>query len=69
MTVPCRQSKTPSPPTGGCATRVLTTIDGVQDVCDIYAGPHPILFCADEGDARRFKAFARMYRLKLEGNV
>jgi hypothetical protein len=58
-----------SPPTGGCATRVLTAIDGVQDVCDIYAGTHPILFCADRGDARRFKAFARMYRLKLEGNV
>ena len=58
-----------SPPTGGCATRVLAEIDRVEDVCDIYAGPHPVLFCADCGDARRFKAFARMYRLKLEGNV
>jgi hypothetical protein len=58
-----------SPPTGGCATRVLTTIDGVEDVCDIYAGAHPVLFCGDRGDARRFKAFARMYRLKLDGNV
>jgi hypothetical protein len=58
-----------SPPTGGCATRVLTTIDGIRDVCDIYAGTHPILFCADRGDARRFKAFARMYRLNLEGNI
>jgi hypothetical protein len=58
-----------SPPTGGCATRVLTEIDGVPDVCDIYAGPHPVLFCGDRGDARRFKAFARMYRLKLQGNI
>ena len=58
-----------SPPTGGCATRVLMEIDGVKDVCDIYAGPHPVLYCGDRGDARRFKAFTRMYRLKLEGNV
>jgi hypothetical protein len=27
------------------------------------------LFCADHGEARRLKAFARMYRLKLEGNL
>lgn len=58
-----------SPPSGGCATRVLMEIDGVGDVCDIYAGPHPVLYCADRGDARRFKAFAKMYRLTLEGNV
>jgi len=58
-----------SPPTGGCATRVLMEIDGVKDVCDIYAGPHPVLFCGDRGDARRMRAFARMYRLKLEGNI
>ncbi len=58
-----------SPPTGGCATRVLLEIEGVQDVCDIYAGPHPVLFCGDRGDARRLKAFARMYRFQLDGNV
>ena len=58
-----------SPPTGGCATRVLVEIDGVADVCEIYAGPHPVLYCGDGGDARRFKAFARMYRLQLLGNV
>jgi hypothetical protein len=33
------------------------------------SGPHPVLYCGDRGDARRFKAFARMYRLALEGNV
>jgi hypothetical protein len=58
-----------SPPTGGCATRVLMQIDAAADVCSIYAGPHPVLYCADRGEARRLKAFARMYRLKLEGNV
>ncbi|MCH5373292.1 MAG: hypothetical protein JJ992_04910, partial [Planctomycetes bacterium] len=58
-----------SPPTGGCATRVLMEMDNVNDICDVYRGPHPILFCGDRGDARRMKAFARMYRLKLEGNV
>ena len=58
-----------SPPTGGCATRVLMDIDNVQDVCDIYAGPHPVLYCVDRSEARRLKAFARMYRLKLLGNV
>ncbi|MHB8898959.1 MAG: hypothetical protein ACYC6Y_09455 [Thermoguttaceae bacterium] len=58
-----------SPPTGGCATRVLMEIEGVKDVCDIYAGAHPVLFCGDRGDARRMKAFAKMYRLQLDGNV
>jgi hypothetical protein len=58
-----------SPPTGGCSTRVLVDIDKVEDVCSIYSGPHPILYCGTRGDARRMKAFARMYRMKLEGNV
>jgi hypothetical protein len=58
-----------SPPAGGCATRVLMDMDGLSDVCDVYRGAHPVLFCGDRGDARRLKAFARMYRLKLEGNV
>jgi hypothetical protein len=58
-----------SPPTGGCATRVLMQIDATPDVCAIYSGPHPVLYCADRGEARRLKAFARMYRLKFEGNV
>ncbi|HOJ73653.1 MAG TPA: hypothetical protein PLQ89_03990 [Phycisphaerae bacterium] len=58
-----------SPPTGGCATRVLADIDKVDDVCSIYSGPHPILYCATRGEARCMKAFARMYRLKLEGNM
>ncbi len=58
-----------SPPTGGCATRVLMEVDDVKDICDVYQGTHPILFCGDHSDARRLKAFARMYRLQLEGNI
>ncbi len=58
-----------TPPTGGCATRVLMDIDKVDDVCTIYPGPHPVLFCADRGDARCMRAFAKMYRLPFEGNV
>jgi len=57
------------PPAGGCATRVLVEIDRVQDVCDIYPGIHPILFCGTPGDARSLKVFARLYRLELLGNV
>ncbi|MBM4089515.1 MAG: hypothetical protein FJ276_08815 [Planctomycetes bacterium] len=57
------------PPAGGCATRVLVDIDRVDDVCDIYTGTHPILFCGDRKDARSLKAFARMCRLELVGNV
>ena len=58
-----------SPPTGGCATRVLVEMEDVKDVCDVYCGPHPILFCGDRKDARQIKAFAQMYQLKLVGNV
>jgi len=57
------------PPTGGCATRVLVELEGVADVCEAYAGPHPVLFCGDRGDARCFKAFAKMYRFTLLGNA
>ena len=57
------------PPTGGCATRVLVELEGLEDVCQAYAGPHPVLFCGNRSDARRFKAFARMYRLAWIGNT
>jgi len=58
-----------SPPTGGCATRVLMAPDRVDDVCEMYQGAHPVLFCGDRGDARRLRAFAQMYRLKLLTNL
>lgn len=51
-----------SPPTGGCATRVLVEMDGVDDVCDVYHLRQPT-------DARRLEAFAKMCRLRLVGNV
>jgi L-fucose isomerase-like protein len=55
------------PPVGGCTTRVLVDMDKVEDICDVYAGPHPILFCADGGMARRMKVFAKMYNIKFTG--
>lgn len=58
-----------SPPTGGCATRVLVTMDGVADACDVYPGPHPVFFTGDRNLGRRMKAFARLRRLTLEGNL
>ena len=57
------------PPTGGCATRVLVEMDDVSDVRDVYPGPHPVLFCGSRSEARRWRAFARMYRLQFQGNV
>ena len=57
------------PPVGGCATRVLVEVDGVADVCSIYPGPHPALFCGTRGDARALKAFAQLYRMRCVGNI
>jgi len=54
------------PPVGGCATRVLVKLDGVADVCSVYAGPHPILYCGDF--ARHAKTFAQLYGLELRTN-
>ncbi len=55
-----------SPPTGGCATRVLVKLDGVADVCTVYAGPHPILYCGDF--ARHAKVLAQLYGLEIRTN-
>mgnify|MGYP000108348577 CR=1 FL=1 len=57
------------PPTGGCATRVLLNMDDVEEVQDVYPGAHPVLFCGTPGEARRWRAFARMYELDFSGNV
>jgi hypothetical protein len=56
-----------SPPTGGCATRVLVKLEGVADVCSVYAGPHPILYCGDF--ARHAKVFAQLYGIQLRTNA
>jgi hypothetical protein len=55
------------PPTGGCATRVLAKIHQVADVCDIYPGPHPVLFCGEF--ARNAKTFAQLYEFDIKTNV
>jgi hypothetical protein len=55
------------PPAGGCATRVLASLDGVTDVCSVYSGPHPVLYCGDF--ARHAKVFAQLYGLELRTNV
>ncbi|MBN2506308.1 MAG: hypothetical protein JXQ71_06405 [Verrucomicrobia bacterium] len=55
------------PPTGGCATRVLVKIEGVDDVCSVYCGPHPVLYCGDF--ARHARAFAQLYPLALRTNA
>lgn len=52
-----------SPPTGGCATRALMRFDGVKDVCSVYPGPHPVLYCGDY--VRQLAAYARLYGLEL----
>jgi hypothetical protein len=55
------------PPTGGCATRVLVKLDRVSDVCGVYPGPHPVLYCGDF--ARQAKTFAQLYGLELKTNA
>ena len=55
------------PPTGGCATRVLVRMRDVPEVCSVYPGPHPVLYCGDFG--RQAATFAELYELELRGNV
>jgi hypothetical protein len=55
------------PPTGGCATRVLVKMRDVADVCSVYPGPHPVLYCGDFG--RQAAVFARLYELDLHTNA
>ena len=54
------------PPTGGCATRVLVRIPEVKDICTVYPGPHPILYCGDF--AGQLKTLAQLYELELRTN-
>ena len=55
-----------TPPTGGCATRVLVKLDGLADVCSVFAGPHPVLYCGDF--ALHAKVFAQLYGLEIRTN-
>ena len=54
------------PPSGGCATRVLARMDNVDDICSIYPGPHPVVWCGDFG--RHAKTFAQLYQLEIRTN-
>lgn len=55
------------PPTGGCATRVLVEMRGVEDICTIYPGPHPTLFCGHF--AKRVKTFAKLSQMEIRTNA
>ncbi len=55
-----------APPTGGCATRVMVRFPGVDDVCSVYPGPHPALWCGSFAD--HANTFAKLYQLKIRGN-
>jgi hypothetical protein len=54
---------------GGCTTRFVLEFDKIDDVCSIYHGPHPIMYCGDATEAKRIKAFANLTQLKFTGNV
>lgn len=56
-----------SPPSGGCATRVLVKLNEVADVCTVYPGPHPVLYCGNR--ARHLKTFAGLYGLDVKSNA
>ncbi len=55
------------PPTGGCATRVLVKLENVADVCSVYSGPHPVLYCGDF--ARHCRTLSKLYPLDLRTNL
>jgi hypothetical protein len=53
------------PPAGGCCTNVEIEITDRPDAC-MVGGHHNLLFYGD--DARKFRLFAQLYRLRL-GNT
>jgi hypothetical protein len=54
------------PPAGGCATRVLVKMKDVDDICTVYPGPHPVLYCGDF--AAQMKTFAQLYEVEIRTN-
>jgi len=54
---------------GGCTTRFVMDVDKVEEVCSIYHGPHPIMYCGSVMEAKRIKAFAKLAGLEFVGNV
>ena len=49
-----------SPPTGGCATRVLVDMD-VDDVSKVWITHHSILMVGTREDARAYDIFRRLF--------
>ena len=54
---------------GGCASRFLMNVDKLEDVCDMYHGPHPIMYYGDASEAKWLKTFAKLYKMNWAGNV
>ena len=54
---------------GGCASRFLMQVDKLEDVCEMYHGPHPIMYYGDLELAKRFRTFAKLYKMNWVGNV
>lgn len=55
------------PPVCGCATRVLVKYDHIEDICQVYPGPHPVLYCGDF--AKQLQTFAQLYDIEIRTNV
>ena len=55
------------PPVGGCATRVLVKCDNTPDICQVYPGPHPVLYCGDF--AKQLVTFSKLYDIEIRTNV
>ena len=54
---------------GGCASRFLMNVDKLEDVCDMYHGPHPIMYYGDKDQAKWLKTFSKLYKMDWAGNV
>ena len=55
---------------GGCTTRFRMNMEKLEDVCEMYRGPHPILFLTDGTEqARWFRMYAKLYKYDWRGNV
>ena len=54
---------------GGCATRFLMDVDKLDDVCNMYHGPHPILYLVEPDMVQRLKILAKLTRLNWVGNL
>jgi hypothetical protein len=38
----------------------------VDDICTVYPGPHPVLYCGDF--AAQMKTFAQLYEVEIRTN-